>query len=149
MPLEIQPKLLRLLQEREYERVGESKIRRANVRVIAATNRNLTEEVKSGRFREDLFYRLNVINLTLPGLKDRPSDLMRLADRYVKFFSERIGKKNTRLSARAREAFVQYGWPGNLRELRNVIERAVILAPHDVIEPEDLPDEFHNKTESN
>jgi len=149
MPLEIQPKLLRLLQEREYERVGESKIRRANVRVIAATNRNLAEEVKAGRFREDLFYRLNVINLTLPGLKDRPSDLMRIADRCVKFFSERIGKKNTRLSARAREAFVQYGWPGNLRELRNVIERAVILAPNDVIEPEDLPDEFANRGESN
>ena len=149
MPLEIQPKLLRLLQEREYERVGESKIRRANVRVIAATNRNLTEEVKAGRFREDLFYRLNVINLTLPGLKDRPSDLMRLADRYVKFFSERIGKKNTRLSTQARDAFVHYPWPGNLRELRNVIERAVILSPHEVIEPEDLPDDFADKTESN
>ena len=149
MPLEIQPKLLRLLQEREYERVGESKIRRANVRVIAATNRNLGEEVKAGHFREDLFYRLNVINLALPGLKDRPSDLMRLADQYVRFFSDRIGKKNTRLSPRARDAFVQYAWPGNLRELRNVIERAVILAPHEVIEPEDLPDEFHHKTESN
>ncbi|PTY08220.1 sigma-54-dependent Fis family transcriptional regulator [Opitutaceae bacterium EW11] len=148
MPLEIQPKLLRLLQEREYERIGESRIRRANVRVIAATNRNLAEEVKSGRFREDLFYRLNVINLPLPGLKDRPSDLMRMADNYRKFFADRIGKKITGFSPRVRDAFVQYGWPGNLRELRNVVERAVILSSGSVIELEDLPEEFSHRTDS-
>lgn len=142
MPLEIQPKLLRLLQEREYERIGESKIRRANVRVIAATNRNLMEEVKAGRFREDLFYRLNVINLSLPGLKDRPADLMRVAESCREFFAARIGKKITSFSPRVREAFVQYPWPGNLRELRNVVERALILSSGEVIDLEDLPEEF-------
>jgi len=148
MPLEIQPKLLRLLQEREYERVGEAKIRRASVRVIAATNRNLTEEVKAGRFREDLFYRLNVINLTLPGLKDRPADLMRLAESCREFFAARIGKKITGFSAPVRQAFVQYGWPGNLRELRNVVERAVILSAGEIIEIEDLPEEFSHTVHS-
>jgi two-component system, NtrC family, response regulator AlgB len=149
MPLEIQPKLLRLLQEREYERVGESKIRKANVRVIAATNRNLAEEVKAGRFREDLFYRLNVINLTLPGLKDRPADLLRLAEKSREFFSARIGKRVTAFSPKVRDAFVQYAWPGNLRELRNVIERAVILCDGDTIELKDLPEEFGHPRDSN
>ena len=142
MPLEIQPKLLRLLQEREYERVGEAKPRKANVRVIAATNRDLAEEVKAGRFREDLFYRLNVINVALPGLKDRPADLPRLADNYLKFFVERIGKKVAGFSPQVRDAFAAYAWPGNLRELRNVIERAVILASGGVIELGDLPENF-------
>src|SRR5580658_10849712 len=113
MPLEIQPKLLRLLQEREYERVGEAKPRKATVRVIAATNRNLTEEVKAARFREDLFYRLNVINVALPGLKDRPADLLRLAENYLKFFAGRMGRKITGFSPQVREAFAAYGWPGN------------------------------------
>lgn len=148
LPLEIQPKLLRLLQEREYERVGEPKIRKANVRVIAATNRTLVDEVKAGRFREDLFYRLNVINITLPGLKDRPGDLLKLAESYREFFAARIGKKITGFSPRVRDAFVQYGWPGNLRELRNVVERAVILAPGDVIDLDDLPDEFAHRADS-
>jgi NtrC-family two-component system response regulator AlgB len=148
LPLEIQPKLLRLLQEREYERVGEAKIRKANVRVVAATNRNLAEEVKVGRFREDLFYRLNVINLSLPGLKDRPADLLRLAENSREFFSARLGKRITGFAPRVRDAFVQYAWPGNLRELRNVIERAVILATGDLIELDDLPEEFSQRTES-
>lgn len=148
LPREIQPKLLRLLQEREYERVGEAKVRRAKVRVIAATNRNLSEEVKNGRFREDLFYRLNVINLSLPGLKDRPADLLRIADSYCGFFAAGLGKKTKGLSPAVREAFVRYAWPGNLRELRNVIERAVILAMGDVIEPLDLPEEFSHQMDS-
>ncbi|MGC4072116.1 MAG: sigma-54 dependent transcriptional regulator [Nibricoccus sp.] len=148
LPLEIQPKLLRLLQEREYERVGEPKIRKANVRVIAATNRNLVDEVKAGRFREDLYYRLNVINVMLPGLKDRPGDLMRLAENYRVFFSERMGKRITAFSPAVKEAFVRYAWPGNLRELRNVIERAVILASTDAIEPADLPEEFSHQADS-
>ena len=147
MPIEIQPKLLRLLQEREYERVGEARPRRANVRVIAATNRNLADEVKAGRFREDLFYRLNVISLTLPGLKDRPSDLARFADSYRKFFAARIGKKITAFDPAVINAFNHYSWPGNLRELRNVIERAVILAASETIELDDLPEEFGTKTD--
>lgn len=148
LPREIQPKLLRLLQEREYERVGEAKVRRSNVRVIAATNRNLAEEVKAGRFREDLFYRLNVISLQLPGLKDRPADLLRIADSYCTFFAAGLGKKMKGFSPAVREAFVRYAWPGNLRELRNVIERAVILAGSEWIEPADLPDEFAPPTDA-
>jgi NtrC-family two-component system response regulator AlgB len=145
MPVEIQPKLLRLLQEREYERVGEAKPRRANVRVIAATNRNLAEEVKAGRFREDLYYRLNVISLALPGLRDRPGDLVRFAESYRKYFSARIGKRTTAFSPAVVAAFASYPWPGNLRELRNVIERAVILAGGETIELGDLPEEFGTK----
>jgi NtrC-family two-component system response regulator AlgB len=148
LPKEIQPKLLRLLQEREYERVGEAKVRKSNVRVIAATNRNLAEEVKAGRFREDLFYRLNVISLNLPGLKDRPSDLMRIAESYCAFFAGRLGKRTKGFSPAVREAFIRYSWPGNLRELRNVIERAVILASGEWIETADLPEEFAHQLDA-
>ncbi len=148
MPLEIQPKLLRLLQEREYERVGEARTRRANVRVIAATNRNLAEEVKAGRFREDLYYRLNVITVHLPGLRDRPADLARFAESYRKFFAARLGKKIGAFSPAVQAAFAAYRWPGNLRELRNVIERAVILAGSETIELADLPEEFSGNAES-
>ena len=147
MPLEIQPKLLRLLQEREYERVGEAKVRRANVRVVAATNKNLADEVKAGKFREDLFYRLNVITVALPGLRDRPSDLVRFAESYRKFFSARLGKKVIGFSPEVLSAFAGYKWPGNLRELRNVIERATILAGGETIELGDLPEEFGSKPE--
>jgi two-component system, NtrC family, response regulator AlgB len=147
MPLEIQPKLLRLLQEREYERIGETKGRRANVRVIAATNRNLGEDVKAGRFREDLFYRLNVISVALPGLNDRPSDLARFAESYRKFFAARLGKKVTGFTPEVLTAFSGYKWPGNLRELRNVIERAVILCAGELIDLRDLPEEFGAKPE--
>ena len=143
MPLEIQPKLLRLLQEREYERVGEAQPRRADVRVIAATNRPLAEAVKAGRFREDLFYRLNVISIPLPGLGNRPGDLRRLADSYLAFFARRLGKKVRQFSPSVLAAFAGYAWPGNLRELRNVIERAVILVTGEAVELADLPEEFH------
>ena len=147
MPLEIQPKLLRLLQEREYERVGEAKIRRANVRVVAATNRTLADDVKAGKFREDLYYRLNVITVALPGLKDRPADIVRFAENYRKFFTTRLSKRITAFSAEVSAAFAGYRWPGNLRELRNVIERAVILAAGETIELCDLPEEFGAKPE--
>jgi NtrC-family two-component system response regulator AlgB len=147
LPLATQPKLLRLLQEREYERVGEAHPRRANVRVIAATNRNLSAEVQAGRFREDLFYRLNVISVSLPGLKERPGDLIRLAENYRKFFVDRMGKKIAGFSPAVVAAFGSYAWPGNLRELRNVIERAVILATGDVIELADLPEQFGARAE--
>lgn len=142
LPLEIQPKLLRLLQEREYERVGETRTRHANVRVIAATNRNLAAEVKAGRFREDLFYRLNVISIGMLGLHERPGDLVRFAEEYRKFFAARIGRKIAGFAPPVLTAFGAYAWPGNLRELRNVIERAVILAPGPTIELADLPEEF-------
>jgi len=147
LPLEIQPKLLRLLQEREYERVGEALPRRADVRVIAASNRDLAGEAKAGRFREDLFYRLNVIAVSLPGLRERPADLKRLAEGARRYFATRAGKGRIAFSQAVSSAFASYSWPGNLRELRNVIERAVILAPRDTIELTDLPEDFSAASE--
>ena len=140
LPVEIQPKLLRLLQEKEYERVGEAKTRQADVRVIAATNRNLEQAVKDGRFREDLYYRLNVISLRVPALRERLADLPKIARNYLRFFSRQCGKKIEGFSVAAEQAMLNYGWPGNLRELRNVVERAAILAAGSRIEPGDLPD---------
>ena len=148
MPLEIQPKLLRLLQDREYERVGDTRTRKANVRLIAATNRDLSAEVAAGRFREDLYYRLKVIAVEMPALGDRPSDLLPLAENYLHHFAREQGRTGLRLSAEARNAIIDYAWPGNLRELRNVIERAVILTAGPEILPVDLPDEFHTAEES-
>jgi two-component system, NtrC family, response regulator AlgB len=133
LPLEIQSKLLRLLQEREYDRVGEAKARRANVRVISATNRDLAEAVREGRFREDLYYRLNVITLRLPPLRERLQDLERIAKRHLDFFAQRAGKQFRGFSQEALETMKAYHWPGNLRELRNLIERAVILGGGDEI----------------
>jgi len=142
LPVEIQPKLLRLLQEKEYERVGESKVRRANVRIIAATNRNLEQAVQEGRFREDLFYRLNVITLQMPSLRMRREDLRKMAGNYLRFFAAQCGKKLDKFSPDAERAMLNYGWPGNLRELRNVVERAVIVAVGGQIESDDLPDKL-------
>jgi NtrC-family two-component system response regulator AlgB len=140
LPSEIQAKLLRLLQEREYERVGEPKPRAANVRLIAATNRNLEEALHHGTFRPDLYYRLNVITVRLPPLRERPADLMRLADGYREFFASQCAKRVRRFSPPAAQALATYSWPGNLRELRNVVERAVILGNDDEITVADLPD---------
>jgi two-component system, NtrC family, response regulator AlgB len=147
LPLEIQSKLLRLLQEREYERVGEAKPRRANVRVISATNRDLAEAVRDGRFREDLYYRLNVITLRLPPLRQRPQDLERIARRHLDFFARRTGKAISGFSAEAMETMKSYSWPGNLRELRNLIERAVILGGGDEIGAEDLAEIIEVRSE--
>jgi NtrC-family two-component system response regulator AlgB len=138
LPLELQPKLLRLLQEREYERLGENKPRTANVRIVAATNRDLEADVAAGRFREDLFYRLNVICVTMPSLKDRPSDVAGFAGQYLDFFAARMKRKISGFSSAARDALQNYAWPGNLRELRNCIERAVILARGTELELSDL-----------
>ena len=140
LPLEIQAKLLRLLQEREYERVGETRTHRSNVRVIAATNRNLQEAVSSGKFREDLFYRLNVISLALPPLRERAADIEHVVSAQLKFFAMHAGKKAKTVSPAALDHMRRYHWPGNLRELRNVIERAVILSSGEEIEPQDLGD---------
>ena len=143
LPLELQPKLLRLLQEKEYERLGETKTHRANVRVITATNRDLEQAVGEGRFREDLFYRLNVIALKLPPLRERREDLRRFALGYLQFFSSQCGKRVTAFSPEAEQAMKRYAWPGNLRELRNVVEHAVILAAGDQIALADLPDKLN------
>ncbi len=147
LPLEIQARLLRLLQEREYERVGETKSHRANVRVIAATNRNLSEAVADGKFREDLFYRLNVISVQLPALRERVNDLESLVKTHLNFFASQSGRPAKRLTPEAMEQMRGYGWPGNLRELRNAIERAVILSSGDQIEPGDLAENVFSRSE--
>jgi NtrC-family two-component system response regulator AlgB len=147
LPSEIQAKLLRLLQEKEYERVGDTRSRRANVRIISATNKDLGPAVTAGRFREDLYYRLNVISIQLPPLRDRTVDLARIAEKQLQFFSRRSGKAALTFSPEAMQAMRAYSWPGNLRELRNVIERAVILAETDRIEPGDLGDIAQGATE--
>ena len=140
LPMEIQPKLLRLLQEREYERVGDAKPRKANVRVIAATNRRLEDLVKEGKFREDLYYRLNVITIEMPPLRHRPLDLPALARQHLKLFARQSGRPIRDFTPAAMTALERYPWPGNLRELRNVIERAVILTPGDKIDLNDFPE---------
>jgi len=147
LPLEIQAKLLRLLQEREYERVGETRQRRANVRVISATNRDLELAVRDGRFREDLFYRLNVITIRLPPLRDRYQDLERIAKRQLEFFAQRGGKQFQGFTPAALDAMRSYQWPGNLRELRNLIERAVILGNGDQIDMDDLTEIVQTRAE--
>jgi NtrC-family two-component system response regulator AlgB len=142
LPLEIQPKLLRLLQEREYERLGENVTRLANVRVLAATNRDLKSRVAEGIFREDLYFRLNVITVEIPPLRSRPADLRRFADHYAKHFAARCGRKLEGFTEEALASICGYAWPGNLRELRNAIERAVILGRESQITPRDLPAEL-------
>jgi NtrC-family two-component system response regulator AlgB len=138
LPLALQPKLLRFLQERRYERVGETITRTADVRLIATTNKDLDTEVAAARFRDDLLYRLNVVEFTLPPLRQR-SDIMALADRLLSFFSRQTGRRIDGFSASARTMLESYAWPGNLRELRNAIERAVLFASKHEIEPGDLP----------
>jgi NtrC-family two-component system response regulator AlgB len=136
----LQAKLLRFVQEKEFERIGETRTRRADIRVLAATNRDLDADVKSGRFREDLLYRLNVIEVTVPPLRDRLEDLERLAKGFVAFFARGVRRPMPELSASALRALRSYPWPGNVRELRNAIERAVILWPGRIIDPGAFPD---------
>jgi NtrC-family two-component system response regulator AlgB len=133
-----QARLLRFLNDRTYERVGEAKERRADVRLIAATNRLLEDDVKAGRFREDLFFRLNVITLTVPSLRERREDVLPMARHYLSYFERRQGRRNLSFSPVCEAAILAHNWPGNLRELRNAVERAVILCPSSVIEASDL-----------
>jgi chemotaxis protein methyltransferase CheR len=126
LPLELQPKLLRVIQDGEFERLGSSRTIKVDVRIIAATNRNLEEEVRKGRFREDLWYRLNVFPITMPPLRDRMDDVPLLVEFYVKKISKRMGKTIEIISASVMNAIQNYHWPGNIRELENVLERAVI-----------------------
>src|SRR5262249_31374353 len=138
----LQAKLLRFLQDREFERVGETETRRADVRVVAATNRNLEEAVATGRFREDLLYRLNVVELRLPALRERSEDIVPLAQRFLGFFGHNAGRHDLTFSASAEAALKAYAWPGNVREMRNAIERAVILWPASIVEPSAFPDKI-------
>ena len=140
MPVALQAKLLRFLQDKQYERVGETETRTADVRIITATNRDIEADIQAGHFREDLLYRLNVIEIRVPALRERPEDILRLARRFLAFFASSIGRPVPELSKEAEEMMVSYRWPGNVRELRNAIERAVILWPADVISREAFPE---------
>jgi NtrC-family two-component system response regulator AlgB len=133
-PLVLQPKLLRFIQDKVYERVGDPVTRRADVRILAATNQNLEDMVRDGRFREDLLYRLNVITLHLPPLRERREDILTLADRFLARFVKEYARPARAFSDEAREALLSYRWPGNIRELRNVIERASIICPQERVE---------------
>ncbi|MBL8797774.1 MAG: sigma-54-dependent Fis family transcriptional regulator [Planctomycetia bacterium] len=139
LPLALQPKLLRLLQEKRYERVGDPRTLAGDVRILAATNRDLRAAVAAGTFREDLLYRLNVIEVELPPLRQRQKDILPLAEHLLRFFARQSGKPVTGFTEEARAALQRYPWPGNVRELRNAIERGVILAPDAEVGLPDLP----------
>jgi two-component system, NtrC family, response regulator AlgB len=139
LPLALQPKLLRVLQEKRYERVGETQTRVCDVRILAATNHDLEAQIAAGKFREDLFYRLNVIDVTLPPLRQRPHDIIALAEHLVRFFARQSGKAVTGFSDAAKDALARYPWAGNVRELRNAVERGVILATGPLVDMADLP----------
>jgi len=139
IPPTLQSKLLRFLQEKDFERVGETRTRHGNVRIIAATNRDLEADVKAGRFREDLFYRLNVVEIRMPPLRERREDILPLARAFLSSFTRTTRPMAPEISAAAAMALEQHDWPGNVRELRNTIERIAILWPTSVIEPEALP----------
>jgi formate hydrogenlyase transcriptional activator len=132
---ELQAKLLRMLQSGEFERLGSPKTIRVNVRVVAATNRNLAEQIKKGAFREDLYSRLNVFPIEMPPLRRSPEDIPLLARAFVKEFNKKMGKKLSPSPKKTMELLKRYNWPGNIRELRNVIEHAVIVSNGEVLNP--------------
>ena len=149
IPLSAQVKLLRFLQFGEFQRVGSNETRKVDVRLIAATNRNLREMIKEGTFREDFYYRLNVINIYVPPLRKRKEDIPLLIDHFIKKFAEENRKSIQGISREAMDLLMKYDYPGNVRELENMIERAVVLARGEIIEKEDLPIQFHIKNGSN
>jgi NtrC-family two-component system response regulator AlgB len=139
LPGPLQAKLLRLLQEKRYERVGEIQTRTANVRFLAATNRDLELDATTGKFREDLLYRLNVLEVTLPPLRQRPRDILPLAEHFLRFFARQANKRLLGFTKAAQAALCRYHWPGNIRELRNAVERGVILTSGAQVDLADLP----------
>jgi transcriptional regulator with PAS, ATPase and Fis domain len=140
MPMSLQVKLLRVLQAREYSPVGDNRTLKADVRIVAATNVNLEQAVQAGTFREDLYYRLNVIHLTVPSLRERPEDVPLLVQHFLIKAKERVGRTNIEgISRAAAQILADYQWPGNVRELENTVERAVLLCQGSMIEPKDLP----------
>jgi NtrC-family two-component system response regulator AlgB len=139
LPAALQPKLLRLLQERAFERVGETQTRTSDARVLAATNRDLAAEVAAGRFREDLYYRLNVFEVQLPPLRQRRDDILPLARHLLAFFARQAGKALTSFTQEAEAVLIRHTWPGNVRELRNAVERGVIVAAGPAVGLADLP----------
>lgn len=139
-----QVKLLRVLQERTFERLGSEKTIQVDVRLVAATNRNLKEEVEHGRFREDLYYRLNVVHIEVPPLRERKEDIPLLMAHFLELYNERNNRKIEGFSQRSRAAMLSYDWPGNIRELGNCVESAVVLATNKIIDIEDLPAQIRN-----
>jgi Nif-specific regulatory protein len=142
----LQVKLLRVLQERELEPVGSARTLRVDVRVVAATSCDLREEMQQGRFREDLYYRLNVIPIRLPPLRERREDIPLLVDHFLEKFNREDDRRVTKLSRGVLERLLEYDWPGNVRELENVVERAVVMAPHESFSGELLPEEISSPT---
>jgi transcriptional regulator with GAF, ATPase, and Fis domain len=139
MPLGLQAKILRAVQESEIQRLGAKSAIQVNVRLITATNRNLAEEVAARRFREDLYYRINVVAIELPSLKRRLTDIPLLVDYFIEMYNQRLGKSIRGLSKDVLDIFLEYSWPGNIRELENVIQRSLIMATGTQIQPGDLP----------
>jgi formate hydrogenlyase transcriptional activator len=135
IPLELQPKLLRVLQEQEFERLGGTRTHQVDVRLVAATNRDLSDMVKRSKFRSDLYYRLNVFPISLPPLRERREDIPALASHFVEIYSRRMGKQIDDLSLETMSALISHQWPGNIRELQNFIERSVILSVGPVLSP--------------
>jgi formate hydrogenlyase transcriptional activator len=129
LPVELQPKLLRVLQEQEFERLGSARTRHVDVRLVAATNRDLAQMVDAGHFRADLYYRLNVFPITVPPLRHRPEDIPLLVRHFVRHYAQQLRKRIDTIPTEALDALTHYAWPGNVRELQNAIERAVILSP--------------------
>ena len=146
MPAPLQAKLLRVLQDKVVERIGSSESLQADVRIIAATNLNLQEQVRAGKFREDLYFRLAVFPIHIPRLQDRPLDILPLAEFFLKKYSVNLGRDALKLSPQAQKAITNYPWPGNVRELENIIQRSVLLADQDVIEPHDLELDNHSQS---
>ncbi|QRO03036.1 sigma-54-dependent Fis family transcriptional regulator [Archangium violaceum] len=144
----LQAQLLRFLQEKQFERLGEGRTRRADVRVVAATNRDLEKDVAAGHFREDLLYRLNVIEVKLPSLRERREDILPLARRFVAFFARTAQRPPPELSPATEKMLLAYPWPGNVRELRNALERAIIMWPAEVLEPQAFPERIAAATGS-
>lgn len=147
MPLDLQAKLLRVLESGEFLKVGDNKPTKIDVRIIAATNRDLEKEIEEGNFREDLYYRINIFTMTLPPLRERINDIEDLAYSFLKKFSMKIGKKISELSPEYLEALKKHPWKGNIRELRNIIERSIILTEGDHLQIESLPYDFQNLNE--
>ncbi len=147
MPLPLQVKLLRVLQEGEIQPVGGAAARKIDVRIIAATSKNLSEEVAAGRFREDLFYRLNVLPIVLPSLRERPEDIPLLVQNFIRKFNRKLGTRITGVAPAAMSLLLSYHWPGNVRQLENMTERAMVLTDELVLKPENFPPELNIRKE--
>lgn len=146
--IDLQAKLLRVLESGEFIKLGDTKTNKINVRIIAATNRHIQEEIQKGNFREDLFYRLSVFNINLPSLNDRREDIPLLADHYLKQYTEKVNRKITGIDPAMLEQLEKYNWRGNIRELKNMIERAVIIADGEILKADLLPGDLYNEDEN-